>query len=203
MSDLGSSAHSRKRIAASAYLLGGALLLGFGGAYLIVAFTSGLDSPVRPSQAPEISRVDLASAATEAGKPQPGLDKVALPEQSPAAARPSGDPAMSDGLYAGPLCYGPAVHEPPRCFRAQATIRDGTIAGRWPGRQPGMTFVLDGEVSAGHAVVHLSAEQADGVRTPFLDLNGQLEDGRLDAVGSFADGRTATLNWRKAIAPSR
>ena len=66
-----------------------------------------------------------------------------------------------------------------------------------------VAFVADGEVSAGRAVVHLSAEQSDGSRTPFLDLDGQLEDGRLDAVGSFADGRTATLNWRKAIAPSR
>jgi hypothetical protein len=202
MSDLGSSTHSPKRIAAWAYLLGGALLLGFGGAYLMVAFTSDLGLPVRPLPAPEVSRVDLGPAATEA-KTQPRLDSVGLPEQSPAGARQSGDPATSDGLYAGPLCYGPAVHEPPRCFRAQATIRDGTIAGQWPGRQPGMTFVADGEVSAGRAVVHLSAEQSDGSRTLFLDLNGQLAEGRLDAVGSFADGRTATLNWRKAIAPSR
>src|SRR5947209_19288825 len=27
--------------------------------------------------------------------------------------------AAPDGLYAGPVCYGPAAADPPRCFRAQ------------------------------------------------------------------------------------
>src|SRR5437764_1975595 len=96
MSDLGTSAHSRKRIATWAYLLGGALPLGFGGAYWIVAFTSGLDLQVRPSPAREVSHVDLWSAATEAGKTQQRLDHGLLPDQPPAVARQPGGEATVD-----------------------------------------------------------------------------------------------------------
>src|SRR6266516_61426 len=84
--------------------------------------------------------------------------------------------------------------EPPRCLRAQATISRGRIAGQWPGRDPGVTMFMAGEVSAsGEAKIRMHAEKPDGTRTVAVDLAGTLKDGRLDATGSFRNGRTATL----------
>ena len=59
---------------------------------------------------------------------------------------------VQDGLYAGPICYGPGRDEPARCYRAQAILSDGKLTGRWPGRNPGVTVFLSGEVSATQAV---------------------------------------------------
>src|SRR5712691_4295570 len=119
--------------------------------------------------------------------------------RAPAAAG-----AAPDGLYGGPICYGPAAADPPRCFRAQATISQGRIAGQWPGRDPGVTMFILGEVSAaGEAKIHMHAEKPDGTRTAAIDLAGTLKDGRLDATGAFRNGRTAMLNWRKSATGSR
>ena len=86
----------------------------------------------------------------------------------------------------------------PRCFRAQGTIAQGRIAGQWPGRDPGMTMFMVGEVTAsGGAQIRIDAARAGGIRSAAIDLSGTLQAGRLDAAGSFRNGRTATLNWRK------
>jgi hypothetical protein len=129
------------------------------------------------------------------------VQTVGLPAEParPPAGAPSAVPAAAlatDGLYAGPMCYGPAPGDRPRCFRAQATITRDSI--------PGVTMVMVGEVSgAGEAKIRVHAERPDGTRMAAIDLTGTLKDGRLDAAGSFRDGRTALLNWRKAATGSR
>ncbi len=137
---------------------------------------------------------------------EPGVQAAAVPTEPPRplANAPSAAGAAPDGVYAGPICYGPAAADPPRCFRAQATISRGRIAGQWPGRDPGVTMFMAGEVSAsGEAKIRMHAEKPDGTRIVAVDLAGTLKDGRLDATGSFRNGRTATLNWRKSATGSR
>jgi len=105
---------------------------------------------------------------------------------------------VQDGLYAGPICYGPARDDPARCYRAQAVLSDGKLTGRWPGRNPGVTVFLSGEVSATQAVqIELRSESLDGKQLSLITLAGSLRGGRIDATGSFEGGqRTATLNWQ-------
>jgi hypothetical protein len=145
-----------------------------------------------------------AAAGERAGErtrrePQVAVQTMALPPM----AEPI-PPLAIDGLYAGPICYGPAPGDRPRCFRAQATIIHGKIAGRWPGRDPGVTMIMAGEVStAGEAKIRVEAERSDGSRTAAIDLIGTMKDGRLDATGSFHNGRTTLLNWRETAIGSR
>jgi class 3 adenylate cyclase len=103
----------------------------------------------------------------------------------------------SDGLYAGPICYGPSRNDPARCYRAQGVLSSGKISGRWPGRDPVATVSLSGEVSASGTVhIELHGENADGTRLATMVLAGALRDGRLNATGNFEGaGRTVTLNW--------
>jgi len=149
-------------------------------------------------------RAQAERAGAEAARRE--LQAAAVPPEParPPANAPSAAAGAADGLYAGPICYGPAAADPPRCFRAQATVSRGRIAGQWPGRDPGVTMFMVGEVSAaGEAKIHMHAENPDGTRTAAIDLAGTLKDGRLDATGSFRNGRTATLNWRKSATGSR
>jgi class 3 adenylate cyclase len=113
-----------------------------------------------------------------------------------ATAPPAAPNAALDGLYAGPVCYGPSPNDPARCFRAQATLERGRITGQWPGREPGMTVFLSGVVStAGDAQIEMRGEKSDGTRLFMIDLLGRLESGRLAATGSFRNGRSASLDW--------
>jgi len=150
----------------------------------------------------EAERAEAARKKTDAA-----VQVVAVPPEPPRPlvnAPPAAAGAVADGLYAGPICYGPAPADPPRCFRAQATISRGRIAGQWSGRDPGVTMFMVGEVSAsGEAKIHMHAEKPDGTRTAAIDLAGTLKDGRLDATGSFRNGRTASLNWRKSATGAR
>ncbi len=153
------------------------------------------------------ARAERAGAEAARKRSEAAAQAVAVPTEPsrPLANAPSAAAgAAPDGLYAGPICYGPAAADPPRCFRAQATVSQGRIAGQWPGRDPGVTMFILGEVSAaGEAKIHMHAEKPDGTRTVAVDLAGTLKDGRLDATGSFRNGRTATLNWRKSVTGSR
>jgi class 3 adenylate cyclase len=158
----------------------------------------------------EAARRELqAEAEREAArkKTEAGVQVVAVPPEPPrplANAPAAAAGAAPDGLYAGPICYGPAPADPPRCFRAQATISRGRIAGQWSGRDPGVTMFMVGEVSAsGEAKIHMHSEKPDGTRLATIDLAGTLKDGRLDATGSFRNGRTASLNWRKSATGAR
>src|SRR5262249_11622725 len=140
--------------------------------------------------------------------PKTATDVAALPSvpesPRPLADSPSAAPAATDGVYAGPICYGPAPGDRPRCFRAQAEVVRGKIAGQWPGRDTGVTMVLGGEDSAtGAAKLRGPAVRPDGSRIAAIDLVGILKNGRLDAIGSFQNGRTAMLNWRRTAIGSR
>jgi adenylate cyclase len=108
-------------------------------------------------------------------------------------------PAVADGLYAGPVCYGPTRLDPARCYRAQAVLSDGKIVGQWHGREPVVTVFLAGEVSpAGAARIELHGEDADGTRLVTMSLAGTIRDGRLSASGAFeGKGRTVTIDWER------
>jgi len=150
-------------------------------------------------------RAETERAEGGRNRTEPPVQVVAVPPgpQRPLANAPAADRG-TDGLYAGAICYGAAAADPPRCFRAQAMLNRGRIAGQWPGRDPGVTMFLVGEVSAsGEAKIHMHAEKSDGTRISAIDLAGTLKDGRLDATGSFRNGRTASINWRRAVTGSR
>ena len=141
------------------------------------------------NEAPQLAAV---AAPPRVAPPQPDLppSPAALPK--PASA---GDPT---GVYGGPICFGPGETDPARCFRAQAVVRNRTISGQWPGRIPGATVYLAGDVTrAGDVAIHMHTKRADGSRFAVIDLVGKLRDGRIDATGSFRNGRSVTLNWRK------
>jgi len=150
-------------------------------------------------QALESARREMQATAARAvaeaeRKKTPAAGAQVAVATPPTAARATGP----DGIYAGPICYGPGRNDPPRCFRREATLTNGKISARWPGRDPGVTMVMDGDVSpSGEVTIHMHTENASGVQQR-LELAGTLRDGRLDASGSFRNGRTATLNWRKS-----
>ena len=110
----------------------------------------------------------------------------------------SSPPADRDGVYRGQICYGPGTADPARCFRAQAVVQRGRISGRWPGREPGVTMYMAGDVAPGGDVtIHMHGERTDGSHLAVIDLAGTLQNGRIDAKGSFRGGRGVTLNWQK------
>ena len=134
-----------------------------------------------------------ALAAPEAGQVKPQSDQVSGPT---AAATPGDDPS---GVYRGQMCYAAGgATEPARCFEAQAVVLGNRISGEWPGRDPGVTIYLGGEISrAGEVAIHMHSKRADGSSFAVSDLIGTVRDGRIDAKGSFRDGRGVTLNWSK------
>jgi hypothetical protein len=143
----------------------------------------------KKGEAPQLAAV---AAPPRVAPPQPELPPSAAALPKPASA---GDPT---GVYGGPICFGPGEIDPARCFRAQAVVRNRTISGQWPGRIPGATVYLAGDVTrAGDVAIHMHTKRADGSRFAVIDLVGKLRDGRIDATGSFRNGRSVTLNWRK------
>jgi class 3 adenylate cyclase len=128
-----------------------------------------------------------AEAAQQLATVRPGTNQ---PPQAPASGY--------DGIYGGRICYGPSQYDPARCYRAQATVRHGKISGQWPGRDRGVTMYLAGDISlSGEIVIHMHGEKSDGSQLAVGDLTGTLREGRLDAAGSFMNGRTITLNWSR------
>jgi class 3 adenylate cyclase len=107
--------------------------------------------------------------------------------------------AAFDGVYSGPVCYGPGANNAPgRCYRAQATVEHGKISGKWSGANAEVSMILSGVVSAAGAVqLEMHSETAEGGRRLSADLTGTLQGDRLDATGSFRNGRTVSLNWRR------
>jgi hypothetical protein len=103
-----------------------------------------------------------------------------------------------DGLYSGPICYGPTRDDPARCFTRSGLLRQGKFSGKWPAREPNATMRVTGEVSAsGAARMELIIEDENGVRLTAIFLAGNLQDGRLNATGAFEAGRRVELNWRR------
>jgi adenylate cyclase len=126
--------------------------------------------------------------------------QAAAPAPQPASGAPAPPAAASniDGVYAGPVCYGPSPNDPARCYQAHATVRDGKIVGDWHGRDLGVTVKLHGEVSAiGDVRIELHVERADGNQSARANLSGTVQNGRLAASGSFFNGRTMSLTWRR------
>jgi class 3 adenylate cyclase/type II secretory pathway pseudopilin PulG len=143
----------------------------------------------KENEAPQLAAV---TAPPRVAPPQPDLPPSAAALPKPASP---GDPT---GVYGGPICFGPGETDPARCFRAQAVVRNKTISGQWPGRTPGATVYLAGDVTrAGDVAIHMHTKRADGSRFAVIDLVGKLRDGRIDATGSFRNGRSVSLNWRK------
>jgi hypothetical protein len=134
-----------------------------------------------------------ALAAPEAGQVKPQSDQVSGPT---AAATLGDDPS---GVYRGQMCYAAGgATEPARCFETQAVVLGNRISGEWPGREPGVTIYLGGEISrTGEVAIHMHSKRADGSSFAVSDLIGTVRDGRIDAKGSFRDGRGVTLNWSK------
>jgi len=144
-----------------------------------------------------------------AANPQPTIPASPAAADPPAAPQPSptrgaahlfGPGAADDptGIYGGQICYGAGAAEPARCFRAQAGVTHNRISGEWPGRAAGVTIYLAGQISrSGEVALHMHSKRADGSRFAVSDLVGTVRDGRIDATGSFRNGRSVTLNWRK------
>ena len=133
-----------------------------------------------------------ALAAPEAGQVKPQSDQVS---DLTAAPTPGDHPS---GVYRGQMCYAGGATEPAHCFEAQAVVLGNRISGEWPGRDPGVTIYLAGEISrAGEVAIHMHSKRADGSSFAVSDLIGTVRDGRIDAKGSFRDGRGVTLNWSK------
>jgi class 3 adenylate cyclase len=130
-----------------------------------------------PLAAPEAGQSDQVGGATAATTP--GDDR--------------------SGVYRGQMCYGAGgATELAHCFEAQAVVLGNRINGEWPGREPGVTIFLAGEISRiGEVVIHMHSTRADGSRFAVCDLIGTARDGRIDAKGSFRDGRSVMLNWAK------
>jgi class 3 adenylate cyclase len=140
---------------------------------------------------------EATQLATVASPPRATPVQPDLPPSPAALPRPAsaGDPT---GVYGGPICFGPGETDSARCFRAQAVVRNRSISGEWPGRIPGATVYLAGDVNrAGDVAIHMHTKRADGSHFAVIDLVGKLRDGRIDATGSFRNGRSVTLNWRK------
>ncbi len=136
-------------------------------------------------KAAEATRLAAAQAAQS--------QQASIAPAAPSAAGRAG----GEEIYFGPICYGPSPNDPARCFRAQAIVSQGRITGKWPGRDPGVTMTLAGDVSAaGEVKIQMHADDAVGARLATINLSGTLKDGRLDANGSFVNGRIVSLNWR-------
>jgi class 3 adenylate cyclase len=146
-------------------------------------------------QALRVAEVDKKRAEEEARRATEELRKKE--EDARRIAAPPASGVGNDGLYAGPICYGPSPDDPARCYRAQGTVADGRITGRWPGRQPGMILILSGLISAsGDTRINIHSETTD-MRRLLISLSGTLGNGKLEASGTFVNGRSVTLDWRR------
>jgi class 3 adenylate cyclase len=137
----------------------------------------------------------LATTAASGAAPAPS--RPDLLHSTPSAATP-GAAADSSGLYRGQICYGARGAEPARCYEAKGVVLRDRISGIWPGRIPGVTVYLAGEIArSGEVTIHMHSKASDGSRFAAADLSGTLHDGRIGATGSLDDGRSVTLSWSK------
>jgi hypothetical protein len=112
-----------------------------------------------------------------------------------AAALPAAGP---EEAYEGQVCFGPAPDDEARCFHAQAMLHGGRLLGQWSSGTTDGTMLVSGEVAPdGTVKIVMRSESADRTRQFIIDLAGTLRDGKLDATGSFRNGRTASLTWRR------
>jgi class 3 adenylate cyclase len=151
--------------------------------------------------AAERSRAEQAARAAEAEKKRSEEAARPPPNRSMAAAGASAATGVAlDGVYVGPICYGPAANDMPRCYRAQGVLAAGKFTGSWLARDRRTSMVLSGLVSnAGDVNIEIRGELEghDAWWSP-ISLSGSLREGKLDASGTFAgNGRSVTLSWQR------
>jgi class 3 adenylate cyclase len=116
--------------------------------------------------------------------------------QRVAASLPAGG---AEEAYAGQVCFGPAPDDVARCFHAQATLHGGRLLGQWTSGTSDGTMLVSGEVAPdGTVKIVMRSESADHTQKFIIDLAGTLHDGKLDATGSFRNGRAASLTWQRS-----
>jgi class 3 adenylate cyclase len=157
---------------------------------------------------PPIADVARGLGAGGGNLPAPQQLAAVPPVPTPAAS-PAGTPpvtpspkpsAIADatGIYRGPICYGSIEALRARCYKAQAIVTRNRVSGQWPAAISGATMYLAGDITkAGDVAIHMHAQRADGSHGPVADLVGKLHDGRIDATGSFLNGRTVKMNLQK------
>jgi class 3 adenylate cyclase len=153
---------------------------------------------VPPAQPPTATPANPpASAAANAAASPAAASGASIPASHPHVAHL----ASIDGTYAGPICFAASPKEPNRCFRVEGTITGRKITAQWTmGRERVVAMLLNGDVANSGAVtieMEMHKQSADGERLATIDVVGTLQDGVIEAKGSFRNGRGATLNWRK------
>jgi DNA-binding winged helix-turn-helix (wHTH) protein len=131
-----------------------------------------------------------------------------VPGEPPAAPAPNAA-ADASGLYRGQICEGQGGIDPARytrmwqagpfCYNTvYAVVQHNQISGQWPGRNPGVTMHVAGDVSAsGEVAILMHAVRDNESHSEPVKLIGTFRDGRIDAMGAFRNGRQITLNWHK------
>ena len=123
---------------------------------------------------------------------------AAAQQEEAARLAAAAHPAVVDETYGGDVCFGPAPDDQARCFHAQATLHDGRLLGQWASNTTDGTILVSGEVAPdGSVKIVMRSESADHTRQFIIDLAGTLRDRKLDATGSFRNGRSASLTWRR------
>jgi class 3 adenylate cyclase len=164
-----------------------------------------VQSAPAPNAAPPVGQPEAKKATT----PRAAAPRESAPPGAVAAVAPSAANAVSaspnDGVYSGQVCYGQTRKEPQRCYRAEGTIRGGTITGQWlVAPEAGIMMFLKGDVDAsGGVTIEMHSQKPDGSPVATINLTGTLHDQTIDASGSFLRGRPATLNWRKTQGTSK
>ncbi|HEV2552113.1 MAG TPA: adenylate/guanylate cyclase domain-containing protein [Stellaceae bacterium] len=189
----GRSGHRWRR--AAAFLLFAAAVLGSG-----LWVWSANERRVPPERA---SSAEVSTTMVAPAKPATLAPAATGPERAETTSDGRSDAITDpDGFYSGPLCFGATDRLPARCFRGEATVSLGTIKGQWSGREEKVVMKVAGEVAASGAVtIELHSENAEGMRLTTVDLVGSVHNGRLEATGTFRNGRSANLNWHRNERP--
>jgi class 3 adenylate cyclase len=184
------------------WIAAGVLLLAAGGAYwmFMVQKRSAANPP--PAITPARSTAtQLQTKTAEATRPP--VPRGDTPGNADASAVQAG---RNDGEYSGPICYGETRTEPERCYHAEGAVNGSKIASHWTmGTAKKVNMFLDGRIAKyGDVKITIEMRNAtDGSRLATIDLNGTLRGGLINASGSFAKGRPATLSWHKNPATAR
>jgi class 3 adenylate cyclase len=159
--------------------------------------------PSQPPTPPPTTPPTSAAAGSRASSGATGNAANPASHAHPphASATPAAATAVTDGTYSGPICFAKTLKEPNRCFRVEGTITSRKITAHWTmGREKAVAMLLTGDVANSGGVtieMEMHKQTVDGERLATIDVVGTLQDGVIEAKGSFRNGRGATLNWRK------
>ncbi len=156
-------------------------------------------TPADPAASKSVTPQAKPSIRRAATTPEPPDTPARAASTAPAKSKAAGPGARStpDGVYAGPMCFGPMQGTTENCFHTEATLAGGKISGQWEGFRRGVVVYVDGEVSpSGEVHIHLRNENS-GVTQGRAEFTGSLRDGKIVASGAFRNGRTTSLTWKK------